>query len=373
MLTRFDEYLIHQTPEPLAHPVSMDRNFYDRYWLSGFPSDASFQFGMGLGLYPNRQVMDAAFSFVRGGEQVSCFASRRAHPAAREDTRVGPIRIEVIDPMRTLRLVIAPNESGLEGDLIYCARSACLEEDRQMLRRGHTTQMDVTRFTQFGCWEGELRVDGERIVLNPAQVHGIRDRSWGRRAVGEAEGGAPEPPREIFFLWAPLFWKTEATVAVFFENSQGHALHAEAKAIALHNSTDSFSCIEATGMRLFNGATHREVNGAGTRFAQSGSLKLLQADGSLREIQLEPVLRFQMKGAGYNHPLWKHGNWRGEEACGAERWRLDALDPLAPENLHIQQLVRCTDGAQQGLGVLEQLCIGPHAPSGFKEGLDGAR
>ena len=25
MLSRFDEYLIHQTPEPLAHPVSMDR------------------------------------------------------------------------------------------------------------------------------------------------------------------------------------------------------------------------------------------------------------------------------------------------------------------------------------------------------------
>ncbi len=31
MLTRFDEYLIHQTPEPLAHPASTDRNVYDRY------------------------------------------------------------------------------------------------------------------------------------------------------------------------------------------------------------------------------------------------------------------------------------------------------------------------------------------------------
>ena len=41
MLTRFDEYLIHQTPEPLAHPVSMDRSFYDCYWLSGFAADAS--------------------------------------------------------------------------------------------------------------------------------------------------------------------------------------------------------------------------------------------------------------------------------------------------------------------------------------------
>ena len=373
MLTRFDEYLIHQTPEPLAHPVSMDRNFYDRYWLSGFPSDASFQFGMGLGLYPNRQVMDAAFSLVRSGEQVSCFASRRAHPAAREDTRVGPIRIEVIEPMRALRVVISPNESGLEGDLIYRARSACLEEDRQMLRRGHATQMDVTRFTQFGCWEGELRLDGEHIALDAAHVHGIRDRSWGRRAVGEAEGGAPEPPREIFFMWAPLFWQNEATVAVFFENSVGHVLHSEAKSIALHASADAFSCIDADDVRLFNGASHREVSATGTRRALSGNLKLLQSDGTLREIQLEPLLRFQMKGAGYNHPVWKHGNWRGEDACGSERWRVDELDPLAPENLHIQQLVRCTDGERSGIGVLEQLCIGPHAASGFKARLDGAR
>ena len=81
MLTRFDEYLIHQTPEPLAHPVSMDRNFYDRYGLSGFAADASLYFGISLRLYPNREVMDGAFSLVRGGEQRSCFASRRADPA----------------------------------------------------------------------------------------------------------------------------------------------------------------------------------------------------------------------------------------------------------------------------------------------------
>ena len=81
MLTRFDEYLIHQTPEPLAHPVSMDRNFYDRFGLSGFAADASLYFGISLGLYPNREVMDGAFSLVRGGEQRSCFASRRADPA----------------------------------------------------------------------------------------------------------------------------------------------------------------------------------------------------------------------------------------------------------------------------------------------------
>ena len=30
MLTKGDDYPIHQTPEPVAHPASSDRNVYDR-------------------------------------------------------------------------------------------------------------------------------------------------------------------------------------------------------------------------------------------------------------------------------------------------------------------------------------------------------
>ena len=36
MLSRHDDFPIHQTPEPLAHTSTGDRNFYDRYWLGGF-------------------------------------------------------------------------------------------------------------------------------------------------------------------------------------------------------------------------------------------------------------------------------------------------------------------------------------------------
>ena len=90
-------------------------------------------------------------------------------------------------------------------------------------------------------------------------------------------------------------------------------------------------------------------------------------------MQLEPILRFQMKGIGYLHPEWAHGTWKGELAVAGESWKSDDLDPLAPENLHVQQVVRARMGDRTGIGVLEQLCLGPHAPSGFREFLDGAR
>ena len=35
MLTKADDYPIHQTPEPIAYSGT-DRNFYDRYFFNGY-------------------------------------------------------------------------------------------------------------------------------------------------------------------------------------------------------------------------------------------------------------------------------------------------------------------------------------------------
>lgn len=373
MLSRFDEYLIHQTPEPLAHPVSMDRNVYDRYWLGGFCDDADgCYFGASLGLYPNRQVLDGAFSVVHRGVQYAFFGSRRA-PDDREQTEIGPFRLDVIEPMRTLRLRLESNDSGITCDLVFSARSACMEEDRQVLRRGRFTWMDVTRFTQFGRWEGEIRIDGACIAIDPARMHGIRDRSWGRRNVGEPDQGVPLPSPQASFLWMPLIWPDHASLAVFFEDAQGRPLHAEGKTLPVYARADQVPGVEDPRAQHMSGVSRRLRYAPGTRRAVQATLTMLDVDGGSREITLEPLLRYQMKGTGYGHPAWRHGTWKGELALGADRWQLDTLDPLALENLHIQQLVRCHSNGQTGIGVMEQLCIGPHAPSGFAKLNDGAR
>jgi hypothetical protein len=46
---------------------------------------------------------------------------------------------------------------------------------------------------------------------------------------------------------------------------------------------------------------------------------------------------------------------------------------MAMENQHIQQVMRVRSGNQTGIGVLEQIAIGPHHRYGFKEVLDPAR
>jgi hypothetical protein len=65
--------------------------------------------------------------------------------------------------------------------------------------------------------------------------------------------------------------------------------------------------------------------------------------------------------------------WKGELALGNETFDPRQLDPLARENLHVQQVVIANDGKHRGIGVLEQIVAGPYAPGGFTQFFDGAQ
>ena len=70
MLTKFDDYPIHQTSEPLAIVATTDRHAYDRYWFNGYQDDGAFYFGIGAAVYPNLGHRGLrALSIVHDGEQ----------------------------------------------------------------------------------------------------------------------------------------------------------------------------------------------------------------------------------------------------------------------------------------------------------------
>jgi hypothetical protein len=373
MLSRFDDYPLHQTPEPIAHPASSDRNVYDRYWFNGYAGDGEFYFGVAMGLYRNRDVMDCGFSIVREGEQHSFHASRRA-PSEPTDTTVGPFRIEVVEPMRVARVVLEPNETGIECDLTFAARTAAVEEGRQTLRAGTRAIMDSTRFAQWGRWQGEVRYAGQTLEIDAARVYGTKDRSWGIRPVGEPETGGAPPTRlpQVFFLWAPIHWEDRCTLFAVFEDEAGRAWHSDGLIVPAYASVETIPEGEDAGVERMSSVEHEIAYESGTRRMRAGTLTLVEPSGARHAIEIEPLLRFQMKGIGYLHPEWGHGRWRGELAVGGESWKTDELNPLAMENLHVQQVVRARMDGAEGVGVLEQLCIGPHAPSGFQQLLDGA-
>jgi hypothetical protein len=110
---------------------------------------------------------------------------------------------------------------------------------------------------------------------------------------------------------------------------------------------------------------------AGTRRSRAFTLQCVQRDGAIDTFTFEPLLDFQMSGIGYGHNTWAHGTWHGDSQVGQETLVLDEVDPSAPSNVHVQQLCRVRMGDRLGTGVLEQLIIGPHSPTGLTGLLDG--
>lgn len=374
MLNKLDDYPIHQTPEPIAHPATSDRNVYDRTWFNGYSSDGSQYFGIGMAVYPHRQILDCAFSTVsEGGRQHSFFGSRRA-PDERTDMSCGPMRIEIDEPLRRTRVILDDNETGLACDLTFSARTSPIQEARQILWSGARRAMDATRFDQFGRWSGTVvHPDGE-FTVDESSWHATKDRSWGVRGVGEPPtGGAPAGLPNFFFLWAPLIWDDHVSHAIFFDGKSGEALVREGLVAPLFATEAEIpDALTGTDTRMAT-AAHRVSYHSGTRLASGAEIDLVRLGGEIRTITLDPVLTFQMKGLGYQHSKWKQGSWHGELVIGGETLNPAELNPLAPDNLHVQQVVKASDGERTGIGVLEQIVIGPYAPAGFVDLLDGAQ
>jgi hypothetical protein len=127
------------------------------------------------------------------------------------------------------------------------------------------------------------------------------------------------------------------------------------------------------GIETMAGVGHRIRWQPGTRRAAAAELTLTPLRGEPHVITLEPLLTMQMLGLGYLHPEWGHGVWKGESAVAGEAWTLADLDPMEPRHLHVQQVCRARMGKREGTAILEQLVLGPHAPSGLTSFLDPAR
>ena len=99
----------------------------------------------------------------------------------RMDISVGPMRVEIIEPLEKLRVVVEPNDADIAMDVTWTASIPAFEEPRQYLRSRGTVVFDTQRFAQMGRWEGTLTVganvelgrgvglsSGSRQILKPS-------------------------------------------------------------------------------------------------------------------------------------------------------------------------------------------------------------
>lgn len=310
-LSSFDDFPVHQSAETVRHVTTSDRNFYDRYYFNCHANDGGAFLVFGLGQYPNLATQDAFALLVTGNTHRVVRSSREL--GDRMDTSVGPLAVEVISPLRELRICCEPrNESesghGLAFDLHWTGSIPVYEEPRQFQRMYGRAVFDTMRLAQTGRWQGWIELDGRRFLVTPDRWWGTRDRSWGVRPVGEPEppGIRTEGQMQGFWNYAPMQFDDHSILYMVNEHDDGTRVISEA--VRIHN--DPSSEPEPLGV-----PEHAAVLTPGTRRIAASTLSFPDAPGGSFEISVEPLLdAWLLLGTGYGmEDDWRFGMYQGHE------------------------------------------------------------
>lgn len=378
MLSPLDDFPVHQIAEVIRHVGTSDRNFYDRYYFNCYPQpgmvDEPLFLIVGLGQYPNLGVMDA-FAVLRRGADHIVFRASKALGSDRMDLDVGPLRVEVLDGLHRLRVVLAPNEQApdLSFDLTFHSNVPAALESRHFVRQLERVTFDTQRFVQTGTWTGELTVDGVTTPVTPDAWLGNRDRSWGVRPVGEAEppgrrGDPAETERANFFwIYAVMQFEEYSISMIVQEDAEGRRIVEDATRIWRDQAHPPEWLGRPEHELVFQSGT-REVAAATLTFRRPGPLG--QPDHTIL-VACDPVLPHYL-GVGTGYGLeqdWRHGMWQGDLVVQGLRHKVDEIEPWKKMMCPVDNLARFTlteHGADQhGTGLLEVAAIGPHTRYGF--------
>ena len=360
-LSSMDDYPLHQTAEPIRNVASSDRNFYDRYYFNMHGCSDELFLIVGMGQYPNLGVQDAFACVRRGDKHRVVRASREL--GDRMDTSVGPFRIEVIEGLKKVRVVLEPSEHSIAFDLTWEGAIPAFLEPRQFIRKYGRVYFDTMRFAQTGFWSGTLEVGSEHFDITPDHWWGTRDRSWGVRPVGEAEHpGIRQGEGQLTGMWnySPMQFADHSILYILQETSSGERELEEAVRIW----SDPARPPEQLGRPEYEHALVR-----GTRLIERSTPRFPHAPGGGFEVKVTPLVTcFIGVGTGYGlDPDWRHGSFQGPLVVqGLERDH-DEAGKLGQYAV-VDHVARFEYGGHVGHGLHEHGFFGPFA----KYGMEGA-
>ena len=389
MLHPLDDY-----PDPpdaradRASRPSSDRNFYDRYFFNGYTRRRRVLLRpRRSALYPNRGIMDCGFSVVRDGEQHAFHASRRA-PREPSRARVGPIAVEIVEPMRALRVRVDANETGIAADLRWI-RAHSVSGRRAALRSARARRLGRwTRRASTSSATGRadpLRAAGERCAIDPTRVYGTQGplvgHPPGRRSPDPARRVADDA-RSIFFLWAPLHFDGRCThFGTSSRTPAGAAGTTNGVIVPVLRDPDEIPRrrrIRASSR--FARVEHRIEWRRARAAPRAPRSRWSTHDGArARRSRSSRSLCFRMNGIGYQHPEWGHGCGRASSRSAARAGSAptSTRSPSTRASPRPAARARALGEARRGIGVSSSIAIGPHAPpaTGHSRGglLDPAR
>ncbi len=369
-----DERFDHQIPDTFATVGVSDPSWTEKVCAMAARKDGSVQLGFGMGKYTNRNVLDGYAGMSRGTEQITVRGSRRLFPEP-DRTGVGPVRYEVLEPMRRVRFSLEPNScQPLAFDWVFEAVLPPATEERTHQRAplGYRVSAELVRYHQIGIASGWLEIDGERQEMDPEDWVSTRDHSWGvRYDVGtpptDTDPFDPVQQMDFQMIWCPVLMTdpdgSRWGLFMHLVDLQGFG----------HNHrtvTGAIEHLDGRVERMADIRTDLSFDPANRRLL-GGEVAVTLEDGTERWFELEvPAATGFHLGAGlyFGWQGHHHGEWRGELHVDGERLD-DCSDPALARQLHQLRdtFVRVSEPATgaRGWGNCQPMITGGHPGRGL--------
>ena len=390
-LTPYDELPVHQAPYPVSYIPSTDYAWDEGYFYGAYSADAQVLMLTGLRINPNADVVGAHFGVNVRGRQRTVRLSRTWRQQFY--TALGPLRYDVNEPYKDIRITLQPNESGLSCDLHWIGLGPPhLSQHHLATVRGRRTT-DQTRYNQVGTTHGWIEVAGERFTLDANGWGACRDHSWG---IYEAR-----PPLAADPKWLPPPQvrgpRRALRFSMFFAagSYSGH-LHMHEDADGNQVPTNDAFGIPFEGAidqgfdaprNMLATCRHELKFVPGTRSLRSGVLHLTDASARRWTLEFEvawpaaPVIQ-----AGYHLGSWRDGGtiatYHGAGNPHLEWDEFDFSHQPTPHTLYGQSVARTVCGVEHvarlrltgpdgsvatGQCEIEVFLNGRYAPYGFED------
>jgi hypothetical protein len=298
-------------------------------------------------------------------EQLTVRASRRLAPRY-EETVIGPVRYEVVQPLRSVRFVLEPNDAQpVSFDWTFEAIVPPFMEDRTHRRNGVRVASDLVRYHQTGTASGWVEVDGDRSEITPDRWVSTRDHSWGTRfdvGLPQADIEQVDALAGISFrmIWSPIAMTradgSRYALLLHYQIATAPGfLHKTVMGGVEHPDGRMERFVDLEPALRFDPANRRLLGGTVTATTEDGTARVLDIEAvSDTGFHLGAGLYFGLDG---HH----HGEWRGNLLVEGERIA-DCSTPEAARRLHQirDTVVRVVDpvGGGEGYGNCQPIITG---------------
>ncbi|MBW2291277.1 MAG: hypothetical protein JRG89_18845 [Deltaproteobacteria bacterium] len=263
MLSKMDDYLVHQTEKPLGSVDSTHPDWQEAIYFNVHDTAGEFSAAFGLDVLPNAKYVRAYMFTLQGSEHYSYMY---AGPLEnwRDEMRAGTMSFSIVEPMKTWHLELADDANGIRASMDFQARCPAylfkpirLEEEGEVL-------VDQSYYNQAGTYDGSFSV-GDRVFEG---LQGLRARRWGPLTLS----------RLPFYHWISIDLPDRCIVAWQFESDEGKVLYCDGAVVS-----------ESGKVSNIIGLEHDWVLPDGSRHPTQTQLTLTLASGECLEIDCREI------------------------------------------------------------------------------------